>query len=79
MLGSYPNGREKDSKIRTKEETENVLIDLQFLGIDNVLVLRGDARHADSGFIPTPGGHAYATELLQQVVDFVCFYCIRIP
>lgn len=53
----------------TKEETENALIDLQFLGIDNVLVLRGDARHADSGFIPTPGGHAYATELLAQVAD----------
>lgn len=34
-----------------------------------MLVLRGDARHADSGFIPTPGGHAYATNLLQQVVD----------
>lgn len=51
----------------TKEETENALIDLQFLGIDNVLVLRGDARHADSSFIPTPGGHAYASELLQQV------------
>lgn len=53
----------------TKEETENALIDLQFLGIDNVLVLRGDARHADSSFIPTPGGHAYATDLLQQVTD----------
>jgi len=53
----------------TKEETENALIDLQFLGIDNVLVLRGDARHADSGFIPTPGGHAYASELLEQVIN----------
>ncbi len=51
----------------TKEETENALIDMQFLGIDNVLVLRGDARHADSSFIPTPGGHSYATELLQHV------------
>jgi len=51
----------------TKEETENALIDLQFLGIDNVLVLRGDARKADSSFIPTPGGHCYATDLLQQV------------
>jgi len=53
----------------TKEETENALIDLQFLGIDNVLVLRGDARKADPSFIPTPGGHAFATELLQQVSD----------
>lgn len=53
----------------TREETENALIDLQFLGIDNVLVLRGDARHADSSFIPTPGGHAFATDLLGQVTD----------
>jgi len=53
----------------TREETENALIDLQFLGIDNVLVLRGDARMADAGFIPTPGGHSYATDLLQQVVN----------
>lgn len=54
----------------TREETENALIDLQFLGIDNVLVLRGDARKADASFIPTPGGHAYASDLLQQVVNF---------
>ena len=53
----------------TKEETENALIDLQFLGIDNVLVLRGDARKSDSSFIPTPGGHAYASELLEHVVN----------
>ena len=53
----------------TKDETENALIDLQFLGIDNVLVLRGDARKSDSSFIPTPEGHAYASELLQHVMD----------
>lgn len=53
----------------TKEETENALIDLQFLGIDNVLVLRGDARKSESSFVPTPGGHAYASDLLQHVVD----------
>lgn len=53
----------------TKEETENALIDLQFLGIDNVLVLRGDARQADAQFIPTPGGHNYASDLLKQVVN----------
>ncbi len=51
----------------TKEETEYALIDLQFLGIDNVLVLRGDARKGDAGFVPTPGGHAYTTDLLKQV------------
>ncbi len=53
----------------TKDETENGLIDLQFLGIENVLVLRGDARLADPTFIPTPNGHCYATDLLQQVVN----------
>jgi methylenetetrahydrofolate reductase (NADPH) len=53
----------------TKDETENALIDLQFLGIDNVLVLRGDARKSDSSFVPTPDGHAYASELVQHVSD----------
>ena len=51
----------------TKEETENALIDLHFLGIDNVLVLRGDARKTETDFIPTPGGHTYATDLLGHV------------
>ena len=53
----------------TKEETENALIDLQFLGIDNVLALRGDARKSDSMFIPTPNGHAYASDLVKHVSD----------
>ncbi|MES2454063.1 MAG: methylenetetrahydrofolate reductase [NAD(P)H] [Bacteroidota bacterium] len=53
----------------TKDETENALIDLQFLGIDNVLVLRGDARKSDSSFVPTPDGHAYASELVKHVAD----------
>lgn len=53
----------------TKDETENALIDLQFLGIDNVLVLRGDARKSDSSFIPTPEGHAYASDLVRHVSD----------
>jgi methylenetetrahydrofolate reductase (NADPH) len=53
----------------TKDETENALIDLQFLGIDNVLVLRGDARKSDSSFIPTVEGHAYASDLVQHVMD----------
>jgi len=53
----------------TKEETEYALIDLQFLGIQNVLVLRGDARKTESSFVPTPGGHCYANELLDQVTN----------
>lgn len=51
----------------TKEETENALIDLQFLGIDNVLALRGDARRAENTFIPTAGGHSYASDLVQHI------------
>ncbi|MEO9966714.1 MAG: methylenetetrahydrofolate reductase [NAD(P)H] [Reichenbachiella sp.] len=51
----------------TKEETENALIDLNFLGIDNVLVLRGDAIKSEPSFIPEPGGNNYAIDLLHQV------------
>jgi methylenetetrahydrofolate reductase (NADPH) len=53
----------------TKEETENALIDLHFLGIDNVLVLRGDAIKSEGSFVPEPEGHSYASELLQQVIN----------
>lgn len=52
----------------TKEETENALIDLHFLGIDNVLVLRGDSVKSEQRFVPEPDGHHYATELIEQVV-----------
>ena len=51
----------------TKEETENVLIDLNFLNINNVLALRGDARKFDGKFIPEPEGHAYALDLVNQI------------
>lgn len=53
----------------TKEETENALIDLSFLGIDNVLVLRGDSIKSEGNFVPEPEGNAYATELISQVVE----------
>jgi methylenetetrahydrofolate reductase (NADPH) len=49
------------------EETEDALIDLKFLGIDNVLVLRGDARKFEGKFIPEPNGHHYALDLVKQV------------
>lgn len=53
----------------TREETENALIDLAFLGIDNVLVLRGDAPKNETFFEPEQGGNHYAIDLLKQVVD----------
>lgn len=49
------------------EETENALIDLHFLGIDNVLLLRGDAHKFEDKFIPEINGHAYALDLVKQV------------
>jgi methylenetetrahydrofolate reductase (NADPH) len=53
----------------SKEETENALIDLSFLGIENVLVLRGDPIKSEGVFMPEPDGHRYSTDLLQQVVN----------
>ena len=52
-----------------REETENALIDLQFLGIDNVLALQGDAIKSEAKFIPDPDGHRYASELVEQIVN----------
>jgi methylenetetrahydrofolate reductase (NADPH) len=50
-----------------QEETENALIDLQFLGIDNVLALRGDSIKSESVFAAEPGGHKHANELINQI------------
>ncbi|HMU45643.1 MAG TPA: methylenetetrahydrofolate reductase [NAD(P)H] [Chitinophagaceae bacterium] len=50
-------------------ETEDALINLRYLGIDNVLVLRGDAAKNETAFEPEPDGHKYASDLLKQVVD----------
>ena len=49
------------------EETEYALIDLHYLGIDNVLVLRGDALKSEGTFTAELGGHAHAIDLLKQV------------
>lgn len=51
----------------SREETEDVLIDLNFLSIKNVLALRGDARKFETSFSPTPGGHHYAIDLVRQI------------
>ena len=53
----------------TKEDTENFLIDLDFLGIDNVLALRGDAVKSETYFKADKEGHSYASELVSQITD----------
>jgi methylenetetrahydrofolate reductase (NADPH) len=53
----------------TREETENALVDLHFLGIDNVLALQGDAIKTEARFVAELDGHKYASELLQQIVS----------
>jgi len=52
-----------------KEETENALIDLSYLGVDNVLALRGDAPSNEKFFTPHPEGHRYSVELVNQIVQ----------
>jgi methylenetetrahydrofolate reductase (NADPH) len=54
----------------SKVETEYALIDLHFLGIDNILVLRGDKAKHDTKYIPSENGYNHACELAQQVNDF---------
>ena len=53
----------------TKEETEDALIDMAYAKINNVLALRGDARKFEGKFIPEPGGHFYAIDLIKQIKD----------
>ena len=52
----------------SKEETENALIDLLFLGVKYVLVLRGDAAANEKFFTPHPLGHRYAEDVVKQVI-----------
>ena len=54
----------------TREDIEYELLDLQFLGIKNLLLLRGDKAKEDSRFMATPGGHEHTTSLIAQVNDF---------
>lgn len=51
----------------TKEDTENALIELNFLGIDNVLALRGDNRAEDKYFIPEKDGNKNSLDLIHQI------------
>ena len=51
----------------SKEETESALIDLKFLGVDNILALRGDPMKNEAAFVPTEGGNTYALDLISQI------------
>lgn len=54
----------------SKKDTEYALIDLSFLGINNLVLLRGDKAKHQSAFVPEENGHSYASELIEQVNDF---------
>jgi len=53
----------------TKEDTENFLIDMDFLGIENVMALRGDAVKSETYFKPNKNGNTYAQDLVEQIMD----------
>ena len=53
----------------TREDTEDALIDLHFLGMNNILVLRGDPPKGEKRFIPEEGGHSHAIDLVKQIVN----------
>lgn len=52
-----------------REETENALIDLNFIGINNVFAVRGDNLSSEQYFTPETGGHAHADELVEQIIN----------
>jgi methylenetetrahydrofolate reductase (NADPH) len=53
----------------TKEETEYLLVDCHYLGIDNIMALRGDAMKEEKYFHPSEGGHLFASDLVTQIKD----------
>ena len=56
----------------SKEETEYLLVDCHYLGIDNVMALRGDAMSHQKYFEASKGGHQYATQLVSQIQNLNC-------
>ncbi|MCB0791280.1 MAG: methylenetetrahydrofolate reductase [NAD(P)H] [Flavobacteriales bacterium] len=53
----------------SREETEDALIEMNFLGIDNVLALRGDPTKGESHFVPERDGHAHAEDMVRQIAE----------
>jgi len=56
----------------TQEETEYMLVDCQYLGITNVMALRGDAMKDEQSFVPKAGGNSFAIDLVRQINDLNC-------
>ncbi|WKL47198.1 methylenetetrahydrofolate reductase [NAD(P)H] [Flavobacterium pectinovorum] len=56
----------------TQEETEYMLVDCQYLGINNVMALRGDAMKDEQSFVPKVGGNSFAIDLVRQINDLNC-------
>ena len=59
----------------SREETEDALIEMNFLGIDNVLALRGDATKGEAHFIPERDGHAHAVDMVRQIAALNRDFC----
>ncbi|MBI4652456.1 methylenetetrahydrofolate reductase [Candidatus Desantisbacteria bacterium] len=53
---------------KSKQDVENLLMEMKYSGIENVLALRGDPPKGQKNFIPHPEGHKYASELVEQIV-----------
>jgi methylenetetrahydrofolate reductase (NADPH) len=53
-----------------EEEIESLLHDLRFMGVENIMALRGDSITGEKRFVPTPGGYSYASQLVEAVKDF---------
>ena len=54
---------------QSKYDIEDTLIDMDFLGLHNVLALRGDKSQNEKRFMPHPQGHAHAVDLVRQIAD----------
>lgn len=54
---------------QSRYDIEDTLIDMDLLGIENVLALRGDAMHGDARFTQHPEGHAHADQLVEQIIN----------
>ena len=71
-LEKFASTWKRNNPLFTREETEYLLVDCHYLGIENVMALRGDARSEQKYFEPTDGGHPFAIDLVKQIQDLNC-------